>query len=132
MNILQKILLIVAVITGSFMYVGMSTSVHAQVFSGSKQDACKGANLDASNADCKSNAATNRIEGIVKAIINLISIIVGIVAIILIIINGLRFITANGDSNSISSARSGVIYALVGLIIAALAQVIVRFVLARF
>ncbi len=47
----------------------------------------------------------------------------------MIIINGLRFITSGGDSNAVSSAKKGILYAIVGLVIVALAQFIVRFVL---
>ena len=42
-----------------------------------------------------------------------------------------RYITAQGDSSQISSAKNTLLYALVGLVIAALAQVIVHFVLSE-
>jgi cytochrome bd-type quinol oxidase subunit 2 len=65
----------------------------------------------------------------VAGIVNILSVVVGVAAVIMIIIAGLRFITANGDSNHIASARSTIIYALVGLAVVALAQTIVKFVL---
>lgn len=65
----------------------------------------------------------------VSGIVNILSIVVGVAAVIMIIIAGLRFITANGDSNQIASARTAIIYALVGLVVVALAQTIVKFVL---
>jgi hypothetical protein len=49
----------------------------------------------------------------------------------MIIIGGFRYITSGGDSGSVSSAKNTVLYAIVGLIIVALAQVIVRFVLSK-
>lgn len=102
---------------------------NAQLFKAAKEDACEGSQLTATAADC--SGASEEVDNVIATVINILSIIVGIVAVIMLIINGLRFITAGGDANSISSARNGVIYAIVGLIIVALAQVIVRFVVAR-
>jgi hypothetical protein len=49
----------------------------------------------------------------------------------MIVWGGLRYITSGGDSNKLSSAKNTIIYALIGLIIVALSQFIVRFVLAK-
>ena len=57
------------------------------------------------------------------------SIIIGIAAVIMVIVGGLSLITANGDAQAIARARSSIIYALVGIVIAALAQILVAFVL---
>lgn len=71
------------------------------------------------------------LDNTVAAVVNILSIVVGIAAVIMIIVAGLRFITANGDSGSIASARTSIIYALIGLAVVALSQVIVKFVLGR-
>jgi hypothetical protein len=106
---------------------------NAQLFQGSKDAACDG--VDASSGgNCdqgKLKKAEDRVSDTIKNIVNLITILVGIIAVIMIIINGFRFITSGGDSNAVASARNGIIYALVGLVVAALAQVLVRFVLNR-
>jgi len=68
---------------------------------------------------------------LISTIVNIFSIVVGIVAVIMIILGGFKYITSNGDSNNISSAKNTIMYAIVGIVIAALAQVIVRFVLKR-
>ena len=47
----------------------------------------------------------------------------------MIIVGGLRYITSGGESSNISGAKTTIIYALVGLVIVALAQFIVHFVL---
>ena len=62
-------------------------------------------------------------------VINILSIIAGVAAVIMIIIGGLRYIISGGDSNSTSGAKNTIIYALVGLVVAVLAQALVRFVL---
>jgi hypothetical protein len=56
-------------------------------------------------------------------------VIVGVAAVIMIIIGGFRYITSSGDSASVNSAKNTILYAIIGLVIVALAQVIVRFVL---
>lgn len=65
----------------------------------------------------------------IRAAINILSIVVGVIAVIMIIIGGLKYVTSNGDSNSISSAKNTIIYALIGIVVVALAQALVRFVL---
>lgn len=69
--------------------------------------------------------------GILTAIINIFSIVVGIVAIIIIVLAGLKFITSGDNPQEAANARQRVIYALVALVIAVSAQTIVRFVLER-
>ena len=47
----------------------------------------------------------------------------------MIIVGGIRYITSGGDSGNISSAKNTIIYAVIGLIIVALAQILVHYVL---
>lgn len=68
-------------------------------------------------------------DGILTKIAQIVSIIVGIASVIMIIIAGLMFVTSGGDSNRVSTARNTVIYAIVGIVITALAQSIIIFVL---
>lgn len=97
----------------------------------------QGTNLDAQNVtnggDCSGTTDTSsgagNINGIIKTVINIFSIIVGVVAVIMIIIGGLRYITSGGDSNNVSGAKNTIIYAIIGLVVVALAQFIVQFVL---
>lgn len=72
---------------------------------------------------------TNKINGLIKTIINIFSLIVGVVAVIMIIVGGLRYITSGGDSNNVSAAKNTIIYALLGLVVVALSQFVVQFVL---
>lgn len=81
------------------------------------------------NANCDTGGL--KINDVVTWVVNVISWIVGLLAVIMIIISGAKFMTAGGDSGKIASARSALMYAIIGLIIAALAQVIVQFVLAK-
>ena len=47
----------------------------------------------------------------------------------MIIFGGFKYITSAGNQENIKSAKQTLIYAILGLVIVALAQVIVRFVL---
>jgi hypothetical protein len=69
------------------------------------------------------------VSHVLRTVIDLLSVIGGAIAIIMIIIGGIKYVTSSGDANAVSSAKNTVIYAIVGLIIIAIAQTIVRFVL---
>jgi hypothetical protein len=93
---------------------------------------CTGANLEFTDNPtdvCTSTDATNKINNLVHTIVNLLSAIVGIVAVIMIIVGGLRYITSGGNDTSVTSAKNTILYAIIGLIIVALAQLLVRFTL---
>ena len=77
---------------------------------------------------CSTNGGSS-INSIMRTIINLLSVIVGIVAVVMIIIAGLRYITSGGDANKVGGAKNALIYALVGIVVVALAQILVHFVL---
>lgn len=96
----------------------------------SVEQACQGVIL-VEGQTCDAGSADSRVSTILKSVLHILSIVVGVAAVITIIISGLRFITSQGDASNIASARSGLIYALVGLVIVALSQVIARFVLDR-
>lgn len=83
-----------------------------------------------SDANCSKNPhGSVSVDNVITTTVNILSWVVGVVAVIMIIIAGLRFVTAGGDSNQISSARNTIIYAIIGLVVAAMAQFIVQFVL---
>ncbi len=96
------------------------------------------ANSEGSNAaestPCKdvktqNSSSSNPIVSIIKAAIDIVSKVVGMAAVIGIIVSSIRLIIANGDSNSVASARTGLLYSLIGVAVTVLAQVIVAFVL---
>lgn len=82
--------------------------------------------------DCaEAEGATETVNNLVGTVINIFSVVVGIVAVIMIVYGGFKYITSGGDSGNISAAKNTILFAIVGLIIVAMAQIIVRFVLAR-
>ena len=68
---------------------------------------------------------------VIKLVVNTLSIVVGVIAVIMIIWGGMKYITSGGESNKITSAKNTIIYALIGMIIVALSQFMVRFVLTK-
>ena len=112
-------------------FFGVSVPAGAQA--NLKPKVCGGAELSVANStSCPGAAAAEKnINTLIANIVNVLSIIVGIVAVIMIILGGFKYITSGGDSGSISSAKTTIIYAIVGLVIVTLAQVIVRFVLTK-
>ena len=95
---------------------------------------CAGANLDFRNtrADCsRDNEALETVNRVIRRIVNLLSVIVGIVAVIMIIIGGFRYVTSGGSDASVTGAKNTILYAVIGLIIVALAQLLVNFVLSN-
>lgn len=65
----------------------------------------------------------------VTAIVEILSYVAGAAAIIMVIVAGFKYITSGGDSGRVSSAKNTLIYALIGLAITVLAQLLVHFVL---
>ena len=77
------------------------------------------------------NCSDAKVENTTSTVIKLISYLAGVVAVIMILVSGFKFMTSAGDSGKTASARSTLIYAMIGLAIAALAQVIVQLVLSQ-
>jgi hypothetical protein len=95
---------------------------------------CAGANLDVKDTSCDSatdTEAQDKVNSFITTIINIFSVVVGVVAVIMIIIGGFKYITSGGDSGNVTGAKNTILFAVVGLIIVALAQFLVRFVLSK-
>ena len=80
-------------------------------------------------ANCMPGNAGRSLEDTIHNVINILSVIVGIVAVVMIIVAGFRFITSAGNEQTVASARRTLLYSVVGLVVVALAQVIVQFTL---
>jgi hypothetical protein len=75
------------------------------------------------------NNQKNPVITIIKIAIIVISFVTGIASAILIVVSGIKFMTAGGDANKAASARSTLLYAVIGIFIVAIAQGLVAFVL---
>src|SRR5579884_4170443 len=79
---------------------------------------------EAGQNGCSNTGVTN----FVHAVVNIMSFVAGVAAIIAIIISGFRFMTSGGEASKVAAAKNALVYALVGVAVAALAQVFVHFV----
>jgi len=134
-----------------FAFLALTFTYSASASAQSTGKLCSGANLDlgGSKTDCSKTQAGNachvgegskRVEvdcndkslnRLIAQIVNILSIIVGVVAVIMMIYGGFRYITSGGDSGKVGDAKNTILYAIIGLIIVALAQFIVKFILEK-
>ena len=95
---------------------------------------CGGASLNASATArvCPTSDTTDStLNNVIKTVINLFSLLVGFISVVMIIFGGFKYITSGGDSGKITGAKNTILYALIGLVVVAVAQVIVRVVLVK-
>jgi hypothetical protein len=85
-----------------------------------------------SGTDCTNpgtQTGTTKINNLITDVINIFSAVVGVISVIMIIFGGFQYITSGGDTGKVGTAKTTIIYAIVGLIVVAFAQFIVQFVL---
>jgi hypothetical protein len=131
MKFLKKILLILSLSLLPINVCGLATANAlsagpTQIVADSQADACSGLN-QVSGTGCGSGQAA--LSKVVNGVVTIISYVAGLIAIIMIIISGIRFTTSGGDSAKVSAAKTSLIYALIGIAVAVLAQVLVHFVI---
>lgn len=123
-SILIVTLFPVLALSGSAGAVDLFGACNTPTVTGAKPTVC----TDVNN---QKTAGTNPVTHLLKIALDILALIAGVSAILLIIINSLRLVVSSGDSNSVSSARTGLLYALIGVVIVLIAQTIVVFVLDR-
>jgi len=70
-------------------------------------------------------------NGVLTSAISILSLVLGVIAVIVLIVAGIRFATSGGNPQSVGNVRNTIIYALVGIAVAALAQALVQLVLSK-
>ena len=99
----------------------LSGSVSAQVSKG----------IDTATTSEMKGKSIDGDKGLIKTVVNVLLWVVGILSVIMIIFSGFRYITSAGDASKTKSARSTLIYSVVGLIVAIMAWAIVNMVINR-
>lgn len=90
-----------------------------------------GSAMDGLNA-AGGNNDNRTLQGSFQSIVNMLLFLIGAVAVIMIIIGGFKYVTANGDSSAITSAKNTILYSVIGIVVAIMAYAIVNFVLVSF
>ena len=135
---IQALLMAAIMLVAMLVLVGSTT--HAQGSTGVGGSASTGAATPPSTTSIKDGVkatcpggtcptASTSVDSLVASIIDIFSWVVGVVSVIMVIYGGFRYVTSGGDAGKVTSAKNTIVYALVGLVIVALAQVIVLFVL---
>lgn len=137
MNYLKKHVLKLLIISAVVLNILLVTPVisYASPFnqactSGSVTD---GRNVGSSTL-CSDNPTSNPLvgpDGLLIKVVNVVSIIAGVTAVIMIIISGMQFVLANGEAKRVESARNTIIFSVIGLIVIVLARFIIEFVVSR-
>jgi hypothetical protein len=70
-------------------------------------------------------------SGILTKVGNFFALATGVIAVFMLIISGLRYVNSGGDPAKTASAKNGIIYASIGVAVAAVARVIVYYVLSK-
>jgi hypothetical protein len=68
-------------------------------------------------------------DGIIARVTNVLAVIAGILAVVIIIWGGFTYVTSAGDANKATNARNMIIYAAIGLVVIVLAQTLIIFIL---
>lgn len=72
------------------------------------------------------------LSSVVISGINLVLYLIGIVAVIVIIYAGFQYVASAGDSGKVAAAKSTIVYAVIGLIVAMSAWAVVNLVVNNF
>ena len=90
-----------------------------------------GANLilDPETGKCETKGSVDTITNLLRTIIHWFSVVVGFVAVIMLIFGGFKYILSSGSTDNVNAAKNTILYAIVGLVIVGLAQIIVNVVL---
>lgn len=131
-TIRKKIAVVTAALAISFVPVVAPAAVYAVSEIQNNLQCGTTLTVEGSNG-CQSdiNTGSTTISDTIKKVVNFFSAIVGIVAVIMIIYGGFKYISSGGDSGNVTSAKNTIIYAVIGLVVVAMAQFIVQFVLGK-
>lgn len=93
-------------------------------------EACKNAQ-DGIGCENGKAATGSGIFSIIRTVIQVMLIIGGIIAVIMIILGGIRYTTSNGDQADVKAAKDTILYAIVGLVVTMGGYAIVTWVVGR-
>lgn len=108
-------------------YAAQQQQINGNLCSGSNFEALNGSSSNTSTASCQTDGSTLSTK--IAKLLNILSAVVGIVAVAMIVYAGFRYVTSAGSEGGVKTAKNAIIYAIIGLVIVAFAQIIVHFVI---
>lgn len=127
----RLLLTIVATLMIAVPLLAPSSVLAASLFTNSKDAVCGGAQASDNPVTCDATASTTTVNGLITTGLNLLSVAIGVVSVIMIMVGGFKFITSQGEGANTASARNTILYAVAGLVVVVMAQLIVKVVLQR-
>jgi hypothetical protein len=118
-----SVIVLFAFTAASLLSAPMTSAAPADAYN----DTCAGAKNAVTGA-CDPNTGVSGVWEAVGTITTWLLMAVGAVCVIFIVIGGIRYATSGGDTEKVKKAKNTLLYALVGLAIAILANVIVSLV----
>ena len=109
-------------------FIGLSITMSASVIMGAIRIALVSGKGDIGHCDLTTSATCYDPGSMVTNLISWTIGMVGIVAAIFVVYGGVSYITSSGDPGKVQKAKQMILYALIGLIICALAEMITAFV----
>lgn len=125
----RKILLLIAPLM-IFASVGLAMSQKLLAFD-PFQGTCSDQGQQSPGCNHTSTDPVSGKDGIITKAVQILAILTGVAAVIVIIIGGFNFVTSGGDPQKVSTAKNTILYAVIGLIVAVLAQAVVVLVLSK-
>lgn len=131
---MQKIkLLLVSIMSVFAMGVSIVPAAPVMAQSDTGNALCNGATGSLNPTDdCDTASGSTTLTTTIKRVIQLFQLIVGLISVFMIIFGGLKYITSGGNDGAVKGAKNTILYAVIGLVIVAIAQAVVQFVLNRF
>lgn len=75
---------------------------------------------------------TSADDAALKSALTTIYIWAGIICVLMVILGGVRYITSNGDSSGLQSAKNTILYSLAGLVVVLAAAGITQLIIGKF
>lgn len=72
------------------------------------------------------------VEGLLINIAEILLLLIGFIAVVMLIIGGIRYIISSGDSSAVEGAKKTILYALIGIVVAFASYAIVNFLVTGF
>lgn len=70
-------------------------------------------------------------DGVITKIANIFAFITGVAAIVVILVSGFEYVRSGGDSAKINKAKNGILFAVIGLVVVALARALVALMVSK-
>lgn len=127
-SLITKLMIIVLGLIPALVMVSANASASStndKLFSG-----CTGSAANSPICQDK-NTKDDPVLNTMKTVANIIALLTGAIAVIMVVVSGISMITSSGNTEAITKARRRIVYALVGLVIVSAAWLIVSFVIDR-